>query len=107
MEHSHMTRRKEQEAIDTILDTLYALDAQGYQVLDAKVAKSEAVHRIQRTLSRLDKEKRKTVEDEANYRLERFQKFTTLSDTKRDEILRIAREQHVSIEEAYKIASQS
>jgi hypothetical protein len=97
--------RKEDAAIDTILETLYATDVQGYQVLDAKLLKSEAIKRIHRTLARLDMPKRRQIEDEANYRLERFEKFSHLTDEQRVAVVRIAKERRISIEEAYVIAS--
>ena len=93
------------QAIDDVLETLYALDLQGYQ-LDAKILKGEALNRIRRTLSRLDGEKRKTVEDETNYRLERFEKFSHLPGTQREEIIRVAKERNLSLEEAYAVVSK-
>lgn len=95
---------REEKAIDEILETLYALDVQGY-VLDENVMKSAAVKRINRTLDRIARGK-KTVQDETNYRLEQFEKFSKMEKRQRDEIIQIAKEKHISLEEAYKLAMQ-
>ncbi len=100
-----MPRRKEQEAIDEVLETLYSLDVQGY-FLDEKILKSEANKRIRRTIQRLEEDKRKPVEDEAAYRLEQFERFSRLDEDERNEIVRLAKDRHISLEEAYRIASQ-
>lgn len=92
-------------AIDTILDTLYVNDLLG--PLDAKVMRSAAIRRIKTTIERMEKGRRSEVEDEANYRLDRFEKFSHLSKDRRDEILRLARERQITIEEAYALTSES
>lgn len=98
-------KRKSAQAIDEVLETLYAIDVQGYH-LPASILKEEAVNRIHRTLERLSREKRQQVEDQANYRLERFEKFRSLPERKREEIIRLAKERHITIEEAYVMATE-
>ena len=88
--------------IDTVLATMYANDAHGYHGVDVRVFKSEAIKRIQRELETLDKKTRSHIEPDANYRLEEFNEFSHLPDTMRQEVLRVAKERRISIEQAYK-----
>jgi hypothetical protein len=94
--------RKQTRAIDTVLATLYANDARGYMSVNPKVFKSAALKRIQSELSTLDKHARPGIEDETKYRIQEFEGFAHLPDVVRREILRLAKEQHLSIEDAYK-----
>jgi hypothetical protein len=101
VELSMATRPTEDTAIDGVFSTLYA-----NSWLDTKVLKAEAGKRIARAIARLDKAKRKTLEDEAEYRLEQWGKFSTSTPDLRAETLRIARERHITLEQAYEIASK-
>lgn len=93
-----------EQAIDTVLSTLFATDASGYHFLEPKVVKSEAIKRIRRSLESIDAHMRKPIEDRTRYRLEQFEEFSTLPERKREEVLRLAKERHITIEEAYEIA---
>jgi len=93
-----------EQAIDEILETLFAIDVQGY-TLGEQTVKSEAIKRIHRTIDKLAKSKQQAVKDEASYRLEQFEKFSKMKKAARQEIIQIARERHISIEEAYRIAA--
>ena len=95
-------KRHAKAAIDTVLATLYANDARGYLGSDAKVFRSEALNRIHSQLSTLDQAARSDVEDETKYRIEGFEEFSHLPESVRREVLRIAKEKAISIEEAYK-----
>lgn len=95
--------RNDEKAIDEVLETLYAIDVQEYH-LPKSVLKKEAMNRIGRTLERLSEHKRDMVRDHANYRLEQFEKFQGLPEKKRNEIISLARQKHISIEEAYMLA---
>jgi hypothetical protein len=95
--------RDKKKDIDEVLTTLYWSDAGGYLGVDKVVLNSEAKRRIQRTLATLDAKTRQSVETEANYRLERFGKFKELPITRRTEILKVAKEKHISIEKAYEL----
>jgi hypothetical protein len=95
-------KRYAKAAIDNVLATLYANDARGYLGGDAKVFKSEALKRIQSQLSTLDRTARTDIEDETKYRIEGFEEFSHLPESVRREVLRIAKEKAITIEEAYK-----
>jgi hypothetical protein len=88
--------------IDTVLSTMYANDAFGYQGVDARVFKSEAIKKIQRELETLDKKTRTHIEPDIKYRLEEFRDFSHLPDQLRQDVLRLAKERRISIEQAYK-----
>ncbi|MDD9954159.1 MAG: hypothetical protein OXR66_07550 [Candidatus Woesearchaeota archaeon] len=98
--------RKEEEVIDTVIETLYALDVEGYKLinLDDKVLKSQALRRINNTIEKLHSGKRQLLSN-AHYRLDLFEKFQHLTQKERDEIVELAKEKHISLEEAYMIAS--
>lgn len=95
-------KKHAKQAIDTVLATLYANDARGYLGVDAKVFQGAAFKRIQSELSTLDKRLRPTLEDEAKYRIEEFKGFSQLPESVRRDVLRIAKEKAISIEDAYK-----
>lgn len=93
-------KKHAQQAIDTVLATLYANDARGYMGVDAKVLKDAAFKRIRSELSTLDKKARPEVEHNTMYRIEEFEGFSHMPDSVRRDVLRIAKEKHLSIEEA-------
>jgi hypothetical protein len=93
--------RDTKQAIDEILATLYYNDARGYGGVDAKLLSDEAKKRIQRTLATLDLKSRKSLEDEANYRLSRFTEFSHLPESARVAVLKEARSHDLGIEQAY------
>lgn len=99
---SAVSKTHAHQVIDTVLSTMYANDAGGYQGVDEKIFKSEGIKRIQRELETLDKKTRSHIEPDTNYRLEEFKEFSHLPDTIRQEVLRLAKERRISIEQAQK-----
>lgn len=95
--------RKEERAIDRDLATLFSTDASGYHFHDPAIVKSEAIRRIRRTLDSIDAHTRKPLEDKTKYRLEQFEEFSTMPERRREEVMRLARERQISIEEAYEL----
>lgn len=93
--------KKTERLIDRVIRSMFASDASGYQFIDEKLVKSEGIKRIRSLLERLDGEKRHTVEDPTLYRLEEFERFSHLPEHTRREILDIAKEKRISIEQAY------
>lgn len=94
--------KKTARLIDRIIESMFSNDASGYHLIDEKVVKSEGVKRIFSLLDRLDEDRRDVVEDEARYRLGEFDRFSHLPASQRRDILELAREKRISIEQAYK-----
>jgi len=98
--------RNTKQAIDEILATLYMNDVRGYQVIDENVLRNDIVKRIQRKIATLDEKARKEVQNDVNYRIERFKEFSHLSDSIRTEVVKIAKERAITLEEAYEVSQK-
>jgi len=90
-----MAGRTGEHGLEDVFLTLYNSG------MDAKVLGAEGAKRIARTIARLDKGRRKVVEDDASYRLERWREYTAASPAAREEARRLERAQGITREEAF------
>ena len=97
---------KNTQVIDQTIATLYARDLKDYGI-DATVLDDEAKRRISKALATLDATVRKEKVSDTNYRLDRFRKFHKLPVEDKHEVVRLAKEKNIPIEDAYELKEKA
>ena len=98
--------REVKETIDIVLSTLYANDERGYFGVGMKPDqfKDQGIKRIQRKLSSLDVKAQEPLASDYKGRVARFDTWASLPKDQKDEVLRLAKERHISLEKAYELS---
>jgi hypothetical protein len=93
------------ETIDIVLSTLYANDERGYFGLGMtpNQVKSEGIKRIKRKLETLDGKTKGALAPAYESRMTRFDSWSALPRSEKEEIARLAKSRQISLEKAYEL----
>lgn len=72
-------------------------------MVDPKVFRSAARKKIGEHLASIDEKTTPEIKERTSYRLEQLNEFSELPKRDREIIMRVAKDRHVSLEEAYTI----